>query len=389
MPDGRDRYSRLFSQDYYNAIAEENATKEIMTEHFVARHSTVGRSLHDAGIGEDTVSKILAAAREDKLLERFPANGKFNVHWQADESGDVTRVVFFRTPTQTLVFRPAADESWSIQEETRSEEVRVVSFQGRVDSTLWASATAANMGAGLINAMAEVFAWQIDFSREIQKGDRWRLAAEQRLVDGKPIGWGNILACEYAGASDQLTAVRFPVKGDHAAYYAPDGSNMHRLFLKAPIRFARITSRFSSMRFHPILKIGRPHLGVDYGAPTGTPVMAVGRGRVTFAAFSGGSGRAIRLRHNEIYQTEYKHLSRFASGLKAGAVVEQGEVIGYVGATGLATAPHLHYSFYENGRYVDPLSRKFPSADPIREGDRPAFTETTQAALALLPELED
>lgn len=161
------------------------------------------------------------------------------------------------------------------------------------------------------------------------------------------------------------TAFLLRIDGESKGYYSSDGSSLRRMFLKSPIHFARISSRFQKKRFHPILKIHRPHNGVDYAARRGTPVRAVGDGTILLAGRRGGAGNMIKIRHNSTYQTAYLHLQNFAKGIRKGTRVKQGQIIGYVGSTGMSTAPHLHFEFYQNGRFVDPLGRKFPSAEPV------------------------
>ncbi len=225
--------------------------------------------------------------------------------------------------------------------------------------------------------LGEIFAWQVDFSREVQPGDKWRFAVEEELVHGEHMGWADIVSAEFLRGQDMHNATRFAARNERAesfvGYYDAEGKNLRRVFLKTPIQYSRISSRFQTKRFHPILKIARPHYGVDYAAPTGTPIRAVGDGTIMLAARSGGAGNTIKLKHNETYITAYKHLSRFAQGIRANVKVKQGQTIGYVGSTGLSSGPHLHFEFYVNGKYVDPLGQKFPSAEPIPAQSLPDF----------------
>ncbi|MFN9068710.1 MAG: M23 family metallopeptidase, partial [Bdellovibrionales bacterium] len=178
------------------------------------------------------------------------------------------------------------------------------------------------------------------------------------------------------------------VDGEDLGYFSPEGESLRRMFLKSPIQFGRITSGFSKKRFHPILQVNRPHLGVDYAAPTGTPVRAVGDGVIDFSGWSGGGGNVIKIRHNSIYQTAYKHLSGYAKGIRRGSRVKQGQIIGFVGSTGLSTAPHLHFEFYQSGRFVDPVGKKFPSADPVPSQMLADFKKSANERLQLLPSWE-
>ena len=273
---------------------------------------------------------------------------------------------------------------WTSTKKTLPIEHRTAAFAGVVTSTLWNSAGESGMDQQLTTKLTDVFAWQFDSSREVQSGDRWRMTIDQLFAAGKPVGYGEIIAAEYSRGGKIHAAVRYDTDGT-PHFYTPKGDSLRRLFLKSPLRFARVTSGFSNVRFHPILRVRRPHHGIDYGAPRGTPVMAVGDGEVTVAGRRGPSGNMIALKHTGPYETQYKHLSKFATGIKAGSKVTSGQVIGYVGATGRATGPHLHFELHVNGRYVDPEGVAFPAADPVpaREIDR--FRLVSSQAVASLP----
>ncbi len=257
-------------------------------------------------------------------------------------------------------------------------------YSGAVNHSLWASAASAGMDPAIINSMAEIFAWQIDFNREVRANDRWRLVVEEVFANGKPIGYGDIVSAEYVNAGFNYVAVKYELD-DRTQYFQPDGNSLKRMFLKSPLKFGRITSGFQARRFHPILKVNKPHLGVDYGAPTGTPVMSVGDGVVSFAGTRGGSGKMITVRHNAVYRTEYQHLSRYSENIRPGARVAMGQTIGYVGATGLATGPHLHFEFHEGNNVVDPQGLKFPTADPVPANLMADFQAQAAGAVAQMP----
>jgi len=253
---------------------------------------------------------------------------------------------------------------FSVTEKKEPITTKLITYSGVVEDSLWGSALATEMDPEIIVQLTEIFAWQVDFSREVRKGDRWRLVVEENQIDGKHFSWGNVLVAEYLNSKDVITGVYFE-KNNIRGYFALDGSSLKKMFLRSPIQYGRISSRFQRKRFHPILKRSRPHLGVDYAAARGTPVRAVGDGVVTFVGNKGDAGKAVIVRHNSTYQTAYKHLNGFPSGIRSGVRVYQGQTIGYVGSTGLATGPHLHFEFYQNGVFVDPLGKKFPSADPV------------------------
>ena len=233
--------------------------------------------------------------------------------------------------------------------------------------------------------MAEVFSGEIDFNNDLRRGDHFEVLFEKFLREDEFAGYGDVLAAEFVNAGRQVQAFRFQLPGDdEPLFYDAEGRSMKRLFLKSPFRFEpRITSRFSYRRGHPVLGVDRPHLAVDYGAPTGTPVIAVTNGQVVSAAMSGGSGNMVRLRHTNGYETYYLHLSAFAKGMRPGARVVQGQVIGRVGSTGLATGPHLDYRIRKNGTFVDPLleHRNLPPGDPVPAEHLELFYETRERAL--------
>lgn len=241
----------------------------------------------------------------------------------------------------------------------------------------------------LIFRLSRVFAWQIDFYRDVRQGDRYRVAIAREVRPDGSVRRGEVLAARYEGGRATHTAVRFrPSDGDEAEYFDPRGEALRSQFLRAPLAYGRVTSRFNLRRYHPILKRRRPHLGTDYGAPSGTPVRATGAGVVTRAGTWGGYGRVVELRHANGLRTRYAHLRGLARGMRSGRRVEQGQTLGYVGATGLATAPHLHYEFLRGGRQVDPAALDLPRAEPVPTDDRPRFAVVRDEALRLLARLD-
>ena len=365
--------------------------KLLRSDHRIEPRSTAFDGLLAAGVTPSIASAIVEAARPIKNLSRVAAGTRVTVFRTPYPLSEVLRLAFRISETEALVLErePSPGAKWSARLNTLPVETIRRTFTGVVRSTLWDSADASGLDSDLIVELAEIFAWEVDFNRDVRPGDRWRIVVAEREVEGKRAGWEPISAAEYVNAGETHTAVRFEAGPGHGEYFAPDGESLRRKFLKSPLRFGRITSGFSHRRFHPILKIRRPHLGVDYGAPTGTPVMSVGDGTVAKASYDPASGRHIVVRHGSGYATAYRHLSRFAEGIRPGRKVRQGEVIGYVGSTGLATGPHLHFEFHENGRVLNPIGRKFPSADPVPAARHAEFETAARAALAGLPEWAD
>jgi len=272
------------------------------------------------------------------------------------------------------------------------KELERVTMRGEIDRERNSLVSAMDAGGSNIQvaiAMAEVFSGEIDFNNDLRLGDSFALLYERYVRDGIHVTYGDVLAAVFHNDGRELSAVRYQVPGEAPAYFDAAGRSMKRQFLRSPFRFEpRVTSRFSYRRLHPILGTNRAHLGVDYGAPTGTPVIAVANGTVVSAAASGGSGNMVRLRHTNGYETYYLHLSRFAKGISPGIRVMQGGVIGYVGSTGLATGPHLDYRLRKSGAFVNPLieHRNLPPGDPVPPEEMEAFREARDHALGLLRE---
>ncbi|MCB9398204.1 MAG: M23 family metallopeptidase [Acidobacteria bacterium] len=261
-------------------------------------------------------------------------------------------------------------------------------FQVRLESSLFEAFDHCPQSAQLAAKITALFAWDIDFFQDPRKGDQIEVLVETRYVnvDGNPVfhEYGAIQAARYFGARDTYQAFLFHDESGKDNYYNEKGESVIKSMLRSPLKFERVTSRFRKDRFHPILKTKRPHNGVDYGAPLNTPVMAVADGKVLKAGRFGGAGNMVELQHRNSMQTQYMHLNKFASGVKAGARVKQGQIIGYVGKTGYATAEHLHYGMKINGRYVDPLKQKVQPGTPLAKNQRAAFTTKVQQYQCLI-----
>jgi murein DD-endopeptidase MepM/ murein hydrolase activator NlpD len=236
--------------------------------------------------------------------------------------------------------------------------------------------------------LSEIFAWQIDFSTDLRKGDYFRAIVEEYRGRDEKIKINTILAAEFYNNGKLYQAFRYADPDGRVDYYDGTGTSVRRKFLKSPLKYKRISSRFSRRRLHPILKIYRPHLGVDYAAPSGTPVVSVGDGEVVLAGWKGGFGNCVKVRHNGIYQTLYGHLRGFARGIRRGKRVKQGQVIGYVGSTGLSTGPHLDFRLTVRGKYVNPLTINLPAADPVKKAYRDEFRKLVFEHMEFLDEEE-
>jgi murein DD-endopeptidase MepM/ murein hydrolase activator NlpD len=286
--------------------------------------------------------------------------------------------------TQTLkVVRQ--DEGFAARMIENPVETRIRTATATIDSSLFQAAEAADISDTVALKLANVFAWDIDFVLDIREGDRFTAVYEQIYQDGKYLRDGEVLAAEFVNAGRVYRAVRFVTESGRAGYYTPDGAPMRKAFLRAPVEFTRVSSVFNPHRMHPILNRIRGHMGTDYAAPTGTPVHAAGDGRVSFAGQRGGYGNALILAHSNSVSTLYGHMSRFARQVRVGTHVQQGDIIGYVGMTGLATGPHLHYEYLVNGVHKNPQTVQLAGAEPLRAAALQKFRAQVAPLLAGLP----
>ncbi|RMF98969.1 MAG: peptidase M23 [Gammaproteobacteria bacterium] len=280
--------------------------------------------------------------------------------------------------TEALHVERVEDEGYRAELKARELERRPVVASGTIDSSLFEAAAAAGVSDRLIMNLAGIFAWDIDFVLDIRRGDSFRVLYEELWRDGERLGEGRILAAEFINQGESFKAFYYEDPTGRADYYDPDGRSLRKAFVRAPLSFSRISSNFNPRRRHPKLNTIRAHRGVDYAAPTGTPVKAAGDGKVIFRGRKGGYGNTVILQHGGNITTLYAHLSRFGKP-RTGSRVRQGQVIGYVGATGLATGPHLHYEYRVNGVHQNPRTVKLPDAEPLDPAWLPAFREVSAA----------
>jgi murein DD-endopeptidase MepM/ murein hydrolase activator NlpD len=268
--------------------------------------------------------------------------------------------------------------------EPRPLERDLIVVEGTVRTSLFDAMGSTGEGDSLALELADLFQWDIDFHREVRQGDSFSLLVERVRSEGKVVAYGPVLAASYTNRGTTYTGLRYAFGSNRESYYDKDGRPLRKQFLKAPLRFTRLTSRFSLSRMHPILGRRLPHWGVDYAAPVGTPVMATGDGVVTFTGWRGGEGRLIEIRHAGGFVTAYLHLSRFAAGVRPGVRVGQGQVIGFVGSSGMSTGPHLDYRITQNGRHLNPLTVGKEPSPPLPKAELPRFAAWAERVLPLL-----
>ncbi len=306
-------------------------------------------------------------------------------------TGDANKLVKLSYPIDRLntleVVRNGDD--FNVSTVTQTPEFRTRTASGTIESSLFLAAARAGLSDSMTMELAGIFGWDIDFALDIREGDKFTVIYEDMYVDGESIGNETILAAEFINQGRRYQAIRYTDSGGKTDYYSPDGKSMRKAFLRTPVEFTRISSGFTMGRFHPILNKIRAHKGVDYAAPTGTPIKATGDGKITFRGRKGGYGNVVILQHGARYSTLYGHMSKFRGGLAVGSRVRQGQVIGYVGMTGLATGPHLHYEFRIDGVHRDPLRVKLPGAEPLGNKYRDDFNSKAKALIAKLDLIRD
>lgn len=343
----------------------------------LGKNKTLAGVLAAQGIPQNAVTQIVQALRLHLDLRRLQPENTIWIHRNPD--GAVTKVVYRQSPVD--IFEVHREEhGWIAYQRDVAIERRVALVAGTLEDTLFDSIERLGESPQLVLDFAEIFAWDFDFAADSQPGDHFRMLVEKIYAGDQFVKYDRILAAEYESEGMVHTAIYFRDKrgGD---YYTPGGESLRKAFLKSPLDFTRISSGYNRARRHPVLGGMRPHLAVDYAAPTGTPVLAVADGVVKFAGRKGGYGNTVILRHRANYETLYSHLSRFGKGIRRGAKVAQRHVIGYVGSTGLSTGPHLDYRVIKDGYFVNPLEQAFLPGEPISHSSWPSFISARDSCL--------
>ena len=289
--------------------------------------------------------------------------------------GNLLWVIYDRDRTSQVIFRCQSPYEVSIHEKPITTEQRYADVT--INTSLWVDMREAGVSPELIISLSDIYAWTVDFFG-LQKGDRFRVLYDERLCDGEVVAVDTVRYAIFTHNKQDLPCVMYNQKDGGNIYWNEKGESMRKAFLKAPLKFSRISSGFSYARKHPVTRKVRPHTGVDYAAPKGTPVMTIGDGTVTSIKYEGAGGKTIRIRHNSVYSTAYLHLSGYAKGLKVGQRVRQGQVIGYVGSTGRSTGPHLDFRVWKNGSPINPLKLQSPPAEPIKEASFKQFAQAQE-----------
>jgi murein DD-endopeptidase MepM/ murein hydrolase activator NlpD len=343
--------------------------------HKVKSGDTLAAIFDKFDLSPQTTHKVSRAGSHAKQLTRIKP-GDF-LYFHINEAGQLLSLQYPLNNTETLVIK--AQESTFVSKVEVKEIEKVLNFaQGSINSSFWNAGTESGLTDTQIMELAGIFGWDIDFAQEIRSGDTFNMVFEELYVDGEFIGFGDIVAAEFVNQGDKFTAIRYT----DGRYYTPDGNSMRKSFLRAPINFRYVSSNFNPRRFHPVQRRIKPHRGVDYVARVGTPVMAAGDGKVVRSSYDKYNGHHVFIQHGEQYQTKYLHFKRRA--VKVGQTVKQGQVIGYLGSTGMVTGAHLHYEFLVNGVHRNPRTVELPKAEPIEASHKDSFLEIANQTVKLL-----
>jgi murein DD-endopeptidase MepM/ murein hydrolase activator NlpD len=347
----------------------------------VGRQDTFYDILTAQNVSPQAVYSLVAVAKPVFDLGKIKVGNAYRLAFNGN--GELA-LLEYEIDAQSLVHVERIDGEFKVELDEINYETREVAISARIGSSLYASMVDRGEDPLLSIQMDEIFAWDLDFNTDLRRGDRFSLVLEKKYREGKYVRNGRILGAEFINRGQAYRAVYFVDGKGRGDYYTEKGRSLRKQFLKAPLSFTRISSGYTLKRLHPVLKKYRPHQGVDYAAPKGTPVVAIGDGQVIWAGRKGLNGIFIKLKHNGIYTSSYGHLSRLGKGIKKGMWVKQGQVIGHVGSTGMATGPHLDFRIRKNGGYVNPLKLEMPSARGISRDELSAFTAVRDRMLSRL-----
>jgi len=332
---------------------------------------------HRVGLTAQDVYRVASATKKSKALKTLFPGQKLDF---VIEGKELQKVRYIKSALVQVLISRQKGNTYSVETITRTPDVETRFVQGVISNSLFLDGQRAGLSQKKLMELANIFGWDIDFALDIRQQDRFSLIYEEIFLDDKQIGEGQILAAQFINRGQVFSAIR----NQDGNYYSPKGYSMRKAFLRSPVDFFRISSKYNPNRKHPILKTSRPHRGVDYAAATGTPIKASGDGRVIWRGTKGGYGRTVVIQHAGIYTTLYAHMSKYNSKVKNGSRVKQGQTIGYIGSSGLATGPHLHYEFRANGVHKNPLKVKFPNVQPLTKEQMKTFKPKADAILAQL-----
>jgi murein DD-endopeptidase MepM/ murein hydrolase activator NlpD len=346
----------------------------------IKRNGFLSEILLKHGISMQEIDHVIKNSRSVFDVRKIRSGNNYILFCDKDSAAKARYLVYEHDATTCYVF--SFNDSLNITPFRKEIKSEIKYSSVTIETSLWDAMIFGGLHPTLVSDLSNIFAWTVDFFG-LQKGDNFKVIYEEFFIDGKSLGTGKIYGAQFNRTGSSITAIPF-IQDGKESFFDFDGNSLRKAFLKAPLQFSRITSHFSSARMHPILRIVRPHYGVDYAAPVGTPVLAIGDGRVLSATSENGSGKMVKIQHNSVYATAYLHLSQFGEGISAGVYVKQSQIIGYVGNSGLSTGPHLDFRYYMNGSPVDPLKVDAPPVEPVLEENKEKFEKIKSVVLNLL-----
>ncbi|MDX5422990.1 MAG: peptidoglycan DD-metalloendopeptidase family protein [Hymenobacteraceae bacterium] len=358
-------------------------TLEIV-EGVVERGENLSEILSNYNISPTTVHHLAKKAKEVFNVRRIATNRSYTILHSLDSAQTARYFIYEPNAVEYVIYDLRGD--LAVTKEKREVKIIERTLAGEIKRSLFESIVEAGGSPQLVNRFADIYAWRLDLNR-IQPGDKFKLIYDEKVVNGTTIGYGELKAAFFEHEGDPIYAIAFD-QGNGNVYYDQDGKSLKKAFLREPLEYSRISSRYTMRRFHPVQKRYKPHLGTDFAARAGTPIRTVGDGVVLEARYTRGNGYYVKIKHNKTYTTQYLHMSKFAKGIRAGKRVKQGQTIGYVGSTGLATGPHLCYRFWKNGKQVDALKVKLPAADPVLKKNMDKFTAVKEETLSRLQAID-
>ena len=342
---------------------------------------TLGEIFYLHHIDHPIINKIVLKSKNIFDFRKAAPDNRYTVLCSND-SNEVAQYLIYEESVSSYIVFDITNNIDVYRGEKEISIIRRVAY-GTISSSLWLTMEELNLSPRLVNEISTIYAWTIDFFK-VQKGDSFRVYYEDKYVDGKYIGIGNILAAEFTHKGNNFYSFYFKKNTNYGDYYDEDGNTLRKAFLMAPVDYKRISSRYSRKRKHPVTGQWKGHFGTDYAAAKGTPIWSTANGTVTKASFTKNNGNYVKIKHNNKYTTQYLHMSKIKSGIRNGTFVKQGEIIGYVGSTGLATGPHVCYRFWKNGKQVDPYRQKLPPGDPISNENREDFIFSKDSLFKIL-----
>ncbi|HDZ41272.1 MAG TPA: hypothetical protein ENH59_06295 [Bacteroidetes bacterium] len=363
----------------YDAYGIDTTVYEVVTAR-VRYNQFLGEILDEYKISYNDIVKLLQNSGDVFDIRKIKAGNRYTLYIKPDTVNSLDYMIYEHDIGNHFIFD--FREEPHIRKIERTSRLELKYASGTIETSLWNAMLDNGLHPLLAVKLSEIYAWSVDFFA-LQKGDRFKIIYEEEYIDTTSNGVHRIYAALFEHAGNQFYAIPLLQDGNES-YYDLEGNSLRKAFLKAPLRYSRISSRYSNSRMHPILRVRRPHHGVDYAAPVGTPVMAIGDGRVIMKEARSGSGRIVKIRHNSVYTTSYMHLSSYGKGVSVGNYVKQGDIIGYVGSSGLSTGPHLDFRFYRNGKPVDPLKVEAPPVEPVAMENREKFKKISTVMVHLL-----